>query len=200
MVRFGRLFAVAALALGFSALSAAAVPLTVVNVSAPGINCVFNVTCTITVSDSIGNFTPPDDSGNARLQSRSYTGVAPAPAAGLGGYEYRVDLTGVQGITAVNCVSRLRLGFGKDVKLPYAPGVLADVFVVTGGGLGSVGIASAVALGPTIIFTFTTPVCPGQTSYFFGLASKKPMPVASVVTLTYTLPGTPTGTTAVRVP
>jgi len=40
-----------------------AAPLTVVNVAAPAINCVFNTSCTITVTDSIGNFTLPGDSG-----------------------------------------------------------------------------------------------------------------------------------------
>jgi hypothetical protein len=34
-------------------------PLTVVEVSAPAINCVFNASCTITVSDTTGNILLP---------------------------------------------------------------------------------------------------------------------------------------------
>ena len=44
--------AVAALALGVAA--AHAQPLTVVEVNAPAVNCVFHPACTITVSDSVG--------------------------------------------------------------------------------------------------------------------------------------------------
>src|SRR6185503_6902782 len=82
-----------------------AAPLTVVNVGAPAVNCVFNTACTVTVNDSVGNFTPPGDNGPGRLQSRTYPGVAPAPAAGKLAYVYRVDLTSVLGLTAVTCVT-----------------------------------------------------------------------------------------------
>jgi len=47
-----------------------------------------------------------------------------------------------------------------------------DVYVVTSGGLGSVGIASAEQTGGMVTFNFAVAgVCPGQTSYFFGLTS-----------------------------
>lgn len=166
-----------AFASGLAPLSAFAVPLTIVNVGAPAVNCVFNTTCTVTVIDSIGNFTLPADSGKARLQSRTFKGVAPAPAAGYMGYDYRVDLTKVKGITAANCVTKLRVNFGPVKKLPYNPKGLFDVYVVTSGGLGSVGLSSAVKTGNSITFTFSSPVCPGATSYFFGLAAKgRPKP------------------------
>ena len=45
----------------------------------------------------------------------------------------------------------------------------AAVFVVTSGGLGTVGLKSAVQAGVKIVFTFTAPVCPGATSYFFDV-------------------------------
>jgi hypothetical protein len=191
-----------------AALGAQAAPLTVVNVAAPGINCVFSPTkipntpppaCSVIVNDSIGTFTPPGDSGEARLQSRTYAGTAPAPAAGDMAYVYRLDLTKVQGATAANCVTTLALDFGAVVKLPYGPNRSKfHVFVVTVGGLGSVDLASADQVGNTITFTFSQPICPGATSYFFGLASKKVNPVAGTATVSYSLGGS--ATTADRVP
>jgi hypothetical protein len=141
------------------------------------------------VNDSIGVFTPPGDLGAARLQSRTYPGTAPAPAAGAMAYVYRVDLTAVKGVTAANCVTKLALKFGPVVKLPYSASGTADVFVVTTGGLGSVKIASADQVGGTITFTFASPICPGATSYFFGLASKSAKPVADKATVSFSLGG-----------
>ena len=185
---------------GFFALplSAHAALLSIVNVSAPAINCVFQSTCTAVVTDSVGDFTPPGDTAGSRLQSRTYPGLAPAPAAGDMAYEYRVDMTSAKGITADNCVTRLALDFGPVVKLPYKSKLPVSVFVVTGGGLGSVGLASANQVGAVITFTFSSPVCPGATSFFFGLASKNNTPVASMAKLSYSLGGG--ATTAVRVP
>jgi hypothetical protein len=183
----------------FSAASGAhAAPLSVVDVAAPAINCVFNATpipnvpppaCQVVVNDSIGVFTPPGDIGVARLQSRTYPGTAPAPAAGDMAYVYRVDLTTVKGVTAANCVTKLALKFGPVVKLQYGPSGDSDIFVVTTGGLGSVKIASADQVGGTITFTFASPVCPGDTSYFFGLASKSVKPVAGKATVSFSLGG-----------
>jgi hypothetical protein len=176
-----------------------AVPLTVVNVGAPAINCVFNTTCKVTVNDSVGNFTPPGDSGIGRLQSRTYPGAAPAPAAGKLAYVYRVDLTSVHGVLAVTCVSAITFNFGPIAKEPYSPGALEDMFVVTSGGLGSVGVASATQVGSTVRVVFGAGgVCPGQTSFFFGLASATTTPVPATATLIYSPSGT--GTTAIRVP
>jgi hypothetical protein len=195
---------VAAIVIGCLAATAAAqaAPLSIVKVGAPAVNCVFNTTgapaCTVIVDDSIGTFTPPGDLGEARLQSRTYPGVAPAPAAGDMAYVYRVDLTAVKGATAENCVTKLALDFGPVVPLPYTPKGKFDVFVVTAGGLGSVGPTSANQVGKTITFTFAQPVCPGATSYFFGLASKTTTPVAGTATVFYSLGGS--ATTADRVP
>ncbi len=186
-----RILAAAAFAAGcLTAISpAAATPLSIVNVGAPAVNCVFNTTCTVTVSDSVGNFTPPGDTAGSRLQSRTYPGTAPAPAAGLMAYVYRVDMTAAKGLTALNCVSRLQLKFGPDVQLPYSPKGKFDVFVVTSGGLGTVGLSSANAVAGAIMFTFSSPVCPGATSYFFGLASKSNTPKPGKAKLYYSLGG-----------
>lgn len=152
---------------------AQAAPLSVVNVGAPAINCIFNTTCTISVTDNIGNFTLPLDSGTGRLQARSFVGTAPAPAAGLSGYNYRVDMTSMQGTTAKNCVSTMTIEFGPVATLNYKPGVPSQVYVVTSGGLGSVGLASADLTGSILTLKFAGGgVCPGETSYFIGLAAK----------------------------
>ena len=126
----------AAAACALLPLSAHAAALTVVNVNAPAVNCVFATNCINVVTDSIGNFTPPTDSGVARLQSRTTPGIAPAPAGGKMAYEYRVDMTSVQGITAENCVTKLKIDFGPVVKEPYPPGALKQIYVITSGGLG----------------------------------------------------------------
>ena len=193
-----RIGVIAAAGIFGAVLGAQAAPLSVVDVAAPAINCVFNTTpipnapppaCQVVVNDSIGVFTPPGDLGAARLQSRTYPGTAPAPAAGAMAYVYRVDLTAVKGVTAANCVTKLALKFGPVVKLPYSANGAADVFVVTTGGLGSVKIASADHVGGTITFTFAAPVCPGDTSYFFGLASKTVKPATGKATVSFSLGG-----------
>jgi hypothetical protein len=167
----------------FVALPAAALaaPLTIVDVGAPAVNCVFNTTCTITVNDTVGTIAVPGAVGTARLQSRTFVGAKGAPAAGKTGYEYRVDLTQSVAVGNVVCVTALKLNFGPVSKFHYkAGGPLADVFVITSGGLGTVGLASADLTANVITFNFKAPVCPGasagkgDTSFFFGLAAVKP--------------------------
>ena len=166
--------------LAFSALSSAAsaAALTVVTVAAPDINCVFETDCTIEVTDSLGTFTHPGATGTGRLQSRTFTGKPGAPAAGKTGYEYRLDMTQMTAIGDTACVTAMHIDFGPISKLQYNKiGPVDDVFVVTKGGLGSIGLASAEQVGAVITFNFSQPVCaadpvtPGKTSFFFGLAS-----------------------------
>ncbi len=79
--------------------------------------------------------------------------------------------------------------FGPLVQLQYNKvGPSDDVYVVTKGGLGSIGVISAEAMDNKIKFVFAQPVCPanenskGQTTYFFGLAAKGlPTPVNATV-------------------
>lgn len=171
---------------------AAAAPLSVVNVGAPAINCVFNPSCTIVVTDSVGNIPLPGIAGTAVLQSRTFTGAAGAPAAGFTGYEYRVDLTNATGIVNIPCVSALRVTFGPVSAFQYnGAGPLDQVYVVTAGGLGTIGLASANQVGDDITFTFSQPVCAGgspgtgATSFFFGLASARtPTAVTAIVSPT----------------
>lgn len=191
MIRLKTVLPYVACALASLPLAAQAAPLTVVNVNAPAVNCVFSTNCINVVTDSVGNFTPLGGLGKAFLQSRTTPGIAPAPAGGKMAYEYRVDMTQVKSVGAVACVTKMDISFGPVVKEPYPPGPLTDMFVTTSGGLGSVGIASATQAGSMITFNFGAGgVCPGQTSYFFGLTSAGTMPKPGVATLYFSL-GTP---------
>jgi hypothetical protein len=172
--------ATAALAVAMGAPAVAAKPLKIVTVSAPAINCVFNPTCKLTVTDSSGNLDMPllATPGTAWLQSRTFAGEPGTPGAGLTGYEYRLSMTQAAGFS--DCVLGLVLDFGPVTQLPYTPGSLSDIYVVTGGGVGTVGLKSADQEGTIITFEFDKPVCvppaPSNTAttFFFGLASSKP--------------------------
>lgn len=158
------------------ATAATAQPLTVVHVSAPAINCVFNPTCKVTVQDISA---PIWSTGF--LQSRNYRGASGAPAAGYYVYEYRIDLRNVVGVTFIPYITRLHVNFGPNVRFNFdGRGGLDDVFVVTQGGLGNVDVASAVRFGNTIVFTFKPLVAggaapgKGDSTFFFGLVSRYP--------------------------
>ena len=167
-----------------------ATPLKIVNVTAPDVNCVFDPSCKLAVTDSLGDIVIPAVTGKAILQSRTFSGAAGAPGDGLTGYDYRVDLT--QASTegeAAGCVTDMTVDFGPATQLQYNKvGPNDDVYVVTKGGLGSVGLLSADLMDNKITFIFERPVCPasegnkGATSYFFGLASKG-TPTATMVSV-----------------
>jgi len=155
-------------------------PLNVVTVAAPGVNCVFSTNCTITVTDSVGQLplgglnTP----NTAWLQSRTFTGAAGTPGAGKTGYEYRLDMTQASG--SLECIGGIVINFGPVSQLPFKNNAPADVYVITAGGLGTIGIASAVQDGDVITFAFNKLVCAAMpasaanTTFFFGLASVHP--------------------------
>jgi hypothetical protein len=185
-------------------LAVAAAPLKVVNVSAPAINCVFNPTCTVTVNDTSDNVSM-STGGTGFFQARTYPGAPGAPAAGLFAYEYRLDLRNAVGATAISCVDWISMSFGPVVSsLDFNADRKPDqVFVVTGGGIGTIGIASAIQTGSVIRFNFTAPVCEGgapgrgDSSFFWGLVSKTP---AKFVTATLHEPGGVTHVVKARSP
>jgi hypothetical protein len=164
----------AAAALG-AAAPAQAGALTVVTVSAPAVNCVFNASCKVVVDDSVGTLEYTPLGSGAFVQSRTYPGEPGTPGAGTTAYEYRVDLTAATGYT--ECLAGLVVDFGPIQELTYPnnqpppPSKPAHVFVTTEGGIGSVGIQSAEQDGTVITFTFAGYLCAGQSSYFFGLAA-----------------------------
>jgi hypothetical protein len=154
--------------------------LNVVTVAAPAVNCVFNATCTIVVTDSVGQLPLGnlDQPNTAWLQSRTFAGAAGTPGAGKTGYEYRLSLSQASG--SLECIAGFVINFGPIAQLPFKPNTPADVYVVTQGGLGTIGLASAEQDGDVITFTFDKLLCASQpanaanTTFFFGLASAHP--------------------------
>ncbi|MDQ3915091.1 MAG: M64 family metallopeptidase [Actinomycetota bacterium] len=146
-----------------------------VDVSAPAVNFIFDPDGTITVSDFVRPVTLAGAGGSGFLQSRTFRGEPPAPAGMHHGYEYRIDLTGMSGGTLG--IAGLGLPYGTVPEFAYAsPSNTApfDVYVVTQGGLGQVGLASVDAIGGDLLFTLSRPVRPGETTFFFGAASSAP--------------------------
>jgi len=166
--------------------------LRVVNVGAPAINCVFSTSCTTSGIDTTGNIPLPGISGTAFLQTRTIVGGTGAPAQGLTDYEYRVDLTQAVGILALPCVTAVRVDFGPVASLQYdGAGPTDQVFVITAGGSGTIGLSSATEAGDEVTFNFASPVCAGSSpgtgasSFFFGLSSTRaPTAVNAVVSQT----------------
>ena len=167
-----------AAALATTCASVSAGPLTIVETGFPAVNCLYQPSCTIVVSDSSSKVDLGFDSGSGFFQSRIWNAAAGTPAAGKTGYLYRLDLRGAVGFT--ECVIGVTMNFGPVAKLPYKSGSMDDVFVGTSGGLGTIKLTSADQEGSVITFTFAKPVCPkigavaGETTFFFGLASTKP--------------------------
>lgn len=153
--------------------------LTFVNVAAPAINCVFAPNCTVTVTDTMATIPfPPNVTGTGLVQSRTFAGLAGTPGAGKTAYEYRVDMTGATSEDESACVTDLALDFGPDARLSFdATGQLYDAYVITQGGIGSVGLFNVTRIGNKIDFVFARPLCtaqfpyPGLSSYFFGVVS-----------------------------
>lgn len=154
--------------------------LRVVEVSAPEINCVFDPACRVTANNSNAEISLPT-SGKNFLQTRTFRGQRGAPAAGMYGYLYRIDLSQAVGILNVPCVISLTVNFGNVVKtLDFnGDGEKGDeVFVITRGGLGNIGLASAEKKGRNITFNFDDNVCAGgrsgdgQSTFFFGLVAR----------------------------
>jgi spore coat protein U-like protein len=148
--------------------AARAAALTVVNVSAPQVNCVFNAGCKVTVSDSTGNLNFTQYGDKAILQSRTYQGQAGTPGAGTTAYEYRVVLDKA---AFTECLAGLVLDFGPVKALPYPVNQTGHVFVTTQGGIGTVGIKDVEQDGSVLTVTFSKFLCPGDSTYFFGLAA-----------------------------
>ena len=125
------------------------------------------------------------------LQSRSYQGQPGMPEAGLTAYEYRLVLQHLQAATGVNGVTRksvsinsMTLNFSPYSSFNYKSQTSNQVWVVTSGGLGSVGPASAVSSGSKVTFNFNPPLTLSSatnqeaSTYFFGMLSPHSPPNA----------------------
>jgi len=176
--------------LSLSLTTARAEVLSTVDVSAPAINCLFDPTCRVEVNDSTETLSIGAGGPNF-LQSRTFRGKAGSPAAGLYVYEYRIDLRRAEGILHIPCVDSLSIDFNSMVRTLDLDGNGKrgdEVFVVTHGGLGSIGLASAEKSGNKITFNFSASVCaggrPGEgaSTFFFGLVSTH-APVQTTATI-----------------
>ena len=161
-----------------------AAALNIVNVSAPEINCLFDSSCTVTVTDTsdyVSVFPVASGSGQGFLQSRTFVGSPGTPAAGLYAYLYRLDLTALRLDTGYGdpFVHTLTFNCGPIVNTLdlNGDGISGDqVMVITNGGLGTQPLTYATKKGNSVSFHlhvgpgFTT----GQSSYFFGFVSTQP--------------------------
>ena len=188
MARASRIVICCVTGMLISPMSLEASPLKVVNVKAPDINCVFNAKCSNVVTDTVSTFSWPSyvsaTGALAELQSRTFLGKATegvaVPGAGKTAYLYRV-IAKKGGST--DCVLGLVMDFGPISQLDYnKSGINSDIFVITSGGIGSVGIKSADKVGNKITVNFTQGICNTvtQSSYFFGLTSNAKPKTATI--------------------
>ena len=150
--------------------------LRVAEVAAPGINCVSDLDCRITPLDTTDPITLPSASGRAFLQSRTLPIGEPGTAAeGFHTYEYRIDLSGMVGGPSAPCIEELSLEFGLMMTLDYDDdGRHEQAYVVTRGVSPGVAPTTISSDGRTLWVTFDPPLCAGENSLFFGLASPRP--------------------------
>jgi hypothetical protein len=176
---FGKTILSAAIAALAIPCAAEAQLLKIVEVNAPKVNCVFQTDCNLPVTDTSSNISLPllAAPDTAFVQSRTFAGKAGAPGAGTTGYEYRLSMTEASG---AGCILGFNLNFGPHKQLPYANNALADVYIITTGGLGTIGLKSAERHGDMIEFTLAGPLCADgppdvkKTTFFFGLAATAP--------------------------
>jgi hypothetical protein len=175
MTRSLRIISLLVLTLG---LSIPAFGYTIVNTSAPAINCVFSTTCSVGVID-MGSDMP----NGGRIQSRIFQGQPGSPAAGKYVYEYRINMSNAVGVVNIPYANALWIAnWGPVLSYDYNfDSVATDhVFVVTAGGIGTKAPTNASTSAPWTFFQFSNPVYggsfpgDGESSYFFGLVSNYP--------------------------
>ena len=163
-----------------SALAVPAMAYNVVNTSAPQINCLFNTTCSVVVSD-MGSLIPGTNGG--KIQSRIFQGQPGSPLAGWWCYEYRVNMTDAVGITSIPYVTSMSVaGLGPILSYDYNfdNNYTDQVFVITQGGIGTVGLSSSFLFFGVSFFNLSSAVNggsfpgDGQSSRFFGYVSQYP--------------------------
>jgi len=179
----------AALAAMTAPASAASTKLTVVTVDPGAVVCVFSNQCSVTPTDTMGNFPASKAyTGTERLQSRTYAGQKGSKAGANMAFIYRIDFThAVRSQKDMYCADGVDIDFGPVTQLPYGPkGAMGDVFVINSGGMNFVGVSEATQKKNVVSIEFASPVCPangafpGQSTFFFGMASAKAPKLDSV--------------------
>ena len=164
-----------------------------VAVNASAVYCIFDPSCAVTVTQSNTTPIPMQSGGTAYFESRTFAGKAGTPAAGLYGYEYRIDLSKafettvhVEEIGDLNympCLRTLLIEFGPIIDtLDYdGDGKAGDLaYVVKSGGPGKIGIGTIDRWSNNVFFNFDSPICvgaanrEGDNTFRFGLVSAKP--------------------------
>ena len=184
----------AVLGLGFFlmlALPADAEPLRVAEVALPAVYCVFHPACRINMDDLLTDFDVPGVEGRPVLQTRLFTGVVGAAAAGRHGFLYRVDLSYAVRRAVGPCVAALKLDFGPILPFNYADDMPSDIFVITKMSLGNIALSGADLTDTNLTLTFAKPVCPGMrdgagdSSYYIGVTGAgNPRPVDAQLVMT----------------
>jgi hypothetical protein len=161
----------AAAACAALAHQAAAQPMNIVTVGAPAINCLFSTSCSVVVSDHTAPVL-----GGGFLQSRTFQAQPGSPMAGKWVYQYRLDLTNAVSPSGTPAATSLSIQVPSIPAANYNGDRVAtdNIFVITSGGLGTVGPSSAHLWGDTLHVAFAPPVPGGTTSYFFGFTSDTP--------------------------
>ncbi len=158
--------------------------LEIAEVSAPAVNCVFDSDCRITVNDTSATIA----STGGSIQSRRFAvAESGTPAAGLYGYNYRVNLSNAVEDEERDCVWDVAIPFGPIEPLDYdGDGELEHLYDLRlGGGAGNVRLLGASQEGDTVYLQFEAfdiflGVCQGNfpgdgdSSYFVGMASRYP--------------------------
>lgn len=183
-----RLFVLVSLVVAASAMTVPAMAgLNVVNASAPQVNYVFSTDGTVTVTDMASPLL-----NGGFLQSRIFQGEPGSPAAGKWVYEYRLDLRCTQNAVNPPYATSVSLSTGPIQSYDYNFDSVAtdQVYVVTHGGLGTIGLAFANWFVGYTGFTFSQPVwtatsnCNGDSSYFWGYTSVNPPQVVTATVAT----------------
>lgn len=164
---------------GLGILEASAAPLEIVEVNNRALDCQFHESCVV-MMDEYTDKVVLTNGTTGLLHTRTFIGQPGIETEGHFGYEYQLDMRNALGITGLPCVKTLTIDFGHVVNAfdyDRDGNVGDDVYVITTGNTGSIGIASANKIGPTTVFTFEEPVCSGDTpgsgdlTYTFGMVS-----------------------------
>lgn len=169
-----------ALLLCFTPLLVEAKPLKIVSVNEAKINCLFNLSCTVTPTETSEEI-HLTTGGTGLLRVRTFTGAPGSPTAGFFVYEYRIDMSNAVGESALSCIDLMTFNFGPVVSHLDLDGdtQLDQLFMVTDGG-GAVGIAEAAQEGSMLQLRFTGPICAGMragrgdSTFFWGMISRTP--------------------------
>jgi hypothetical protein len=167
---------------------AAAASLTIGDVSASQVSCTVANHC-----DSVGTTTSVNlqyymQGKDAQVMTRTLQGLPGGPLAGKTVYQYQIDLTAVAVNGGSECLVGMVFGFSAIDAVNYGSGRPTDLYVITSGitsgSPGTIAPSGANLIEPGLVeVDFNPPVCAGQASEPFGLASSQGFPAVSDIRL-----------------